>query len=151
MAAASAITRCCRWHLPGAGLLQLPRAAGDCYVASQPRPLLVPAPDDVQRSKVFPEALGQVELLDPPELTQEAIIAKDPEQRRLRKWSKRWTKVRESFNKKGGGYARPFHWPSDHLDRGVGTPGWDRSGASGPERGALRAFCLLPGMGKKKR
>merc|ERR1712060_241044 len=58
---------------------------------------------------------------------------KDPVKFR-RRWAKRWRRVRVNFEKQGDG-PRPRAWPNDHLDRGVGTPGWDRSGASGSERG----------------
>ena len=34
-------------------------------------------------------------------------------------------------------------------DRGEKTPGWDRSGCSGVERGGLRAFALIPGYTEK--
>mmetsp|Transcript_118535 Transcript_118535/g.166669 ORF Transcript_118535/g.166669 Transcript_118535/m.166669 type:complete len:106 (-) Transcript_118535:16-333(-) len=61
----------------------------------------------------------------------------------LRKWNNKFRKVREHYITKEQGYFRPLHWPSDHLDRGEKTPGWDRSGASGADRGTLRVWAKL--------
>eukprot|EP00913_Durusdinium_trenchii_P000976 g901.t1 len=67
----------------------------------------------------------------------------------IRKWTKQFVKFREFNIKQDRRHARPLHWPSLHLDRGVRTDGWDRSGASGPERGHLRAWARLPGYTEK--
>mmetsp|Transcript_23227 Transcript_23227/g.72334 ORF Transcript_23227/g.72334 Transcript_23227/m.72334 type:complete len:161 (-) Transcript_23227:26-508(-) len=55
-----------------------------------------------------------------------------------KRWVGRWRKLREKMLRQGGSRPRPDAWPTDHLDRGVGTPGWDQSGASGREPPARR-------------
>mmetsp|Transcript_697 Transcript_697/g.1915 ORF Transcript_697/g.1915 Transcript_697/m.1915 type:complete len:194 (+) Transcript_697:79-660(+) len=57
-----------------------------------------------------------------------------------RKWAQRWRRVRDIFERKEGNYGRPRFWPGEHRDRGNPTQGWDKSGASGADRGLERKF-----------
>eukprot|EP00933_Yihiella_yeosuensis_P078367 TRINITY_DN89757_c0_g1_i1.p1 TRINITY_DN89757_c0_g1~~TRINITY_DN89757_c0_g1_i1.p1 ORF type:complete len:165 (+),score=25.09 TRINITY_DN89757_c0_g1_i1:32-496(+) len=117
-----------------------PSSSSSSY--SSPSMILLSVPAMPERSYVGSGLPLPEEVLLPGGALQPSIVEvkdKGVHVKRIKRWGQRWGKIRDSYNRKGGGYARPFAWPNDHLDRGESTQGWDKSGASGPDRGYFRA------------